>query len=48
MGLFHASSTVVLIVSRSNLCHTAFSIIKLLGGRPVSRLREDCAPDSHL
>jgi len=37
----HVSSTVVLIIWRSKLYYTAFGIIKLVGGRPVHRLRED-------
>ena len=30
------------------LYYTACGIITLLGGRPVHRLREDCARDGHL
>ena len=33
----------VLIIRRSKLYYTASSIITPLGGRPVCRLREDCA-----
>jgi len=44
----HVSSTVVLIIRRSKLYFTESGIITLVGGRPVRRLREDCAPDSHL
>ena len=34
----HVSSTVVLIVRRSKLYHTASGIITLVGGRPVLNL----------
>jgi len=30
------------------LYHTASGIITPIGGRPVHRLREHCAPDGHL
>ena len=30
------------------LYYAASGIIKPVGGRPVHRLREDCAPDGHL
>ena len=30
------------------LYYTASGIVKLVSGRPVHRLREDCARDSHL
>ena len=39
----HVSSTVVLIIRRSKLYYTASGIITPVGGRPVHRLREDCA-----
>ena len=41
--LLHVSSTVVLIIRRSKLYYTASGIITPVGGRPVHRLREDCA-----
>ena len=44
----HVSSTVVIIIRRSKLYYRASGIITPVGGRPVRRLREDCAPDSHL
>ena len=44
----HVSSTVVLIVRRSKLYITASGIVTPVGGRPVLRLGEDCAPDGHL
>ena len=44
----HVSSTVVLIIRRSKLYYTASGIITPVGGRPVRRLREYCAPDGHL
>ena len=44
----HVSSTVVLIIRRSKLYYTASGIIRPVGGRPVHRLREDCAQDGHL
>jgi len=44
----HVSSTVVLIIRRSKLYYTASGIITPVGGRPVHRLREDCALDGHL
>ena len=44
----HVSSTVVLIIRRSKLYYTASGIITPVGGRPVHRLTEDCAPDGHL
>ena len=44
----HVSSTVVLIIRRSKLYYTTSGIITPVGGRPVHRLREDCAPDGHL
>ena len=44
----HVSSTVVLIIRRSNLCYTTSGIVTSVGGRPVHMLREDCAPDGHL
>jgi len=43
----HVSSTVVLIIRRSKLYYTVSGIITHVGGRPVHRLREDCAPDGH-
>jgi len=33
----HVSSTIVLIIRRSQLCYTASGIIKHVGGRPVHR-----------
>ena len=51
MTLFHASTCFehyVLIIRRSKLYYTASGIITPIGGRPVNRLREDCAPDGHL
>jgi len=44
----HVSSTVVFIIKRSKLCYTTSGIITPVGGRPVHRLRVDCAPDDHL
>ena len=44
----HVSSTVVLIVRRSKLYYTASGIVTPAGGRPVRRLRGECAPDGHL
>jgi len=44
----HVSNTVVLIIRRSKLYYTASGIITPVGGRPVHRLRDDCAPDGHL
>jgi len=44
----YVSSTVVLIIMRSKLYYTASGIITPIGGRPVHRLRQDCAPDGHL
>ena len=44
----HVSSTVVLIIRRSKLYYTASGIISPVGGRPVQRLGEDCAPEGHL
>ena len=44
----HVLSTVVLIIRRSKLYYTASGIITPVGGRPVHRLRVDCAPDGHL
>ena len=38
----------MLIIRRSKLYYTASGIITPVGGRPVHRLREDCAPDGHL
>ena len=38
----------VLIISWSKLYYTASGIITPVGGRPVHRLRADCAPDGHL
>ena len=42
------SSTILLIIRRSKLYYTASGIITPVGGRPVRRLREDCARDGHL
>ena len=39
---------IVLVIRRSKLYYTASGIITPVGGRPVHRLREDCAQDSHL
>ena len=36
------------IIRRSKLYYTASGIITPVGGRPVHRLGEDCAPDGHL
>ena len=44
----HVSSTVVLIIRRSKLYYTASGIFTPVGGHPVRRLKEDCAPDGHL
>jgi hypothetical protein len=44
----HVSSTVVLIMRRSNLYYSASGIIALVGGHLVHRLREECAPDGYL
>ena len=44
----HVSSTVVLVIRRSKLYYAASGIVTPIGGRPVHRLREDCAPDGHL
>ena len=44
----HVSSTAVLIIRRSKLYYTASGIITPVGGRPVYRLREDCAGDGRL
>ena len=44
----HVSSTVILIIRRSKLYYIASGIITPIVGRPVHRLREDCAPDGHL
>ena len=44
----HVSSTVVLIMRRSKLYCTVSGIITPMGGRPVHRLREDCAPDGQV
>jgi len=51
ISLFHVSTCFehhVIIIMRSELYCTASGIITLIGGRPVHRLREDCAPDGHL
>jgi len=37
----HVSSTVMLIIRRSNIYYTASGVITPIGGRPVHRLRED-------
>ena len=37
----HVSSTVIFIIRRSKLYHTASGIITPVGGRPVHKLRED-------
>ena len=46
----HVSSTVVLIIRRSKLYYTASGSLSShsVGGRPVHRLGENCAPDGHL
>ena len=53
----HVSSTVVFIIWRSKLYHTASGIVTPVGGRLMRRLGEDwwnggtlptCAPDGHL
>ena len=38
----------VFIIGRSKLYYTASGVITPVGGRPVHRLREDCAWDGHL
>jgi len=38
----------MLIIKRSTLYYTASDIVTPVGGRPVHRLREDCARDDHL
>ena len=38
----------VLIIRRAKLYYTVSGIITPIGGRPVHRLGEDCAPDGHL
>ena len=43
----HVSNTVLLIIMRSKLYYTTSGIVTPVGGRPVHRLREDCAPDGH-
>ena len=51
MSLFHASTCFehyVLIARWSKLYYAAYGIITPVGGRPVHRLREDCARDGHL
>ena len=39
----HVSSTILLIIRRSKLYYTASGIVTPVGGRPVHRLRGDCA-----
>ena len=46
--MFRALEHYVLIIRRSKLYYTASGIITPVGGGPVHRLREDCAPDGHL
>ena len=51
ISLFHASTCFehyVLINTRSKLYYTASGIITPVGGRPVRRLRGDCARKGHL
>ena len=51
MSLLYASTCFehyVLIIRRSKLYYTASGIVKPVGGHPVHRLGEDCAPDGHL
>ena len=51
MSLLYASTCFkhyVLIIRRSKLYYTASGIITPVGGRPMHRLREDCAPDGQL
>ena len=51
VSLFHASTYFEHMCSSSggqNLYYAASGIITLVGGRPVHRLREDCARDGHL
>ena len=51
MSLFHASTCFEHMCSSSGgqkLYYTASGIITPVGGRPVHRLREDCARDGHL
>jgi len=43
----HVSSTIVLIIRRSKLYYTASGIVTPVGGRPVHKLRDDCARDDH-
>ena len=38
----------MLIISRSNCIIQHLVSLHSVGGRPVYRLREDCAPDGHL
>jgi len=38
----------VLIIRGSELYYTPSGIVTNLGGRPVHRLREDCASDGHV
>jgi len=38
----------MLIIRKSKLYYTASGVVTLVGGRPMRRLREDCAPDGHL
>ena len=38
----------MLIIRRSKFYYTVSGIVTPVGGRPVHRLREDCAPDGHL
>ena len=44
----HVSSTVVLIIRRSKLYYTASGIVTPVDGRPVHKLREDCALDGQI
>ena len=43
----HVSSTIVLIIRRSKLYHTASDIITPVGGRPVHSPLSTCAPNGH-
>ena len=44
----YVSSTTVRIIRRSKLYYAASGIVTPVVGRPVHRLKEDCAPDGQL
>ena len=44
----HVSSTTCSSSGGQNCIYTASGIITPVGGRPVHRLRADCAPDGYL